>query len=259
MKRLFILIAGSALVLPSMFAQQNGTNNSNGSNFGLAIPYVFVGKAGDCGTGTPAGSRIVTSAWLAGMGLPDDGTSVDGTASSRTDPHFGLLLSKNGPTADCSSAGAVILTFGQFTVPTTTTAFQLGFDFRNGTHCGAGAPRFNIVTSDGATHFAGCADGTITPAPQDPAQWSRVRFTPAQLFPPVLPGAQIKTVSIVYDEGTDTPSTQDPMGVGLSVLDNIDVNGHIITGGFGPGAGAGQDNNSNTKNGDDKQNDKNGK
>src|SRR3954469_15346155 len=36
-----------------------------------ARPFVFVGKAGDCG---PApGSNIVTSAWLGGMGLPDNG------------------------------------------------------------------------------------------------------------------------------------------------------------------------------------------
>src|SRR2546422_704654 len=34
-----------------------------------AVPFEFVGKAGDCGAA--AGSRIVTAAWLKGMGLPD--------------------------------------------------------------------------------------------------------------------------------------------------------------------------------------------
>src|SRR5438034_6777388 len=29
-----------------------------------AVPFAFVGAAGDCGTGYPAGSNIVTAAWL---------------------------------------------------------------------------------------------------------------------------------------------------------------------------------------------------
>jgi hypothetical protein len=40
-------------------------------------------------------------------------------------------------------------------------------------------------------------------------------------------------LSIVYDEGTDTPGVEDPRGVGLSVLDNIDVNGRLIRSGAG--------------------------
>jgi hypothetical protein len=31
------------------------------------------------------------------------------------------------------------------------------------------------------------------------------------------------------DEGTDTASVDDPLGVGLSVIDNIDINGTLIT------------------------------
>src|SRR4051812_4619263 len=86
-------------------------DNDNGFR---AVPEVFVGQAGDCGAGTAAGSRIVTSAWLGGMGLPDNGglnTSVADVLlgnPNRNDPHRGLLLSKNGPTADCSAAGATI-------------------------------------------------------------------------------------------------------------------------------------------------------
>src|SRR5712664_4051367 len=53
-----------------------------------AVPFVFVGDAGDCG---PApGSNIVTSAWLRGMGLPDNGP-MNTTALER-DPHSRLLL-----------------------------------------------------------------------------------------------------------------------------------------------------------------------
>ena len=187
-----------------------------------AVPFVFVGSASECAP-SPAGSRIVTSTWLNGMGLPDNGTANP----DANDPHDGLLLSKNGPTPNCSAAGARITGVAGMQVT------QLGFDYRNGTHCGAGAPRFNLVTSDKVFHFVGgCANGTKTPAPQDTAHWTRVRFdpsNPAQAFPPVAPGAKIKTLSIIYDEGTDTPTTEDPRGVGLSVIDNIDVNGQLIT------------------------------
>jgi len=31
----------------------------------------------------------------------------------------------------------------------------------------------------------------------------------------------------------DTPTASDPTGVGLTVLDNIDINGRLITGGRG--------------------------
>ena len=50
----------------------------------------------DCGTGYPAGRKIVTSQWLNGMGLPDNGTAHPAVASK--DIHSGLLLSKHGPT-----------------------------------------------------------------------------------------------------------------------------------------------------------------
>src|SRR5439155_844865 len=69
-----------------------------------AVPFTFVGTAAECAP-SPAGSRIVTAAWLGGMGLPDNGGP---SATTPGDPHTGLLLSKNGPTADCSSSGALI-------------------------------------------------------------------------------------------------------------------------------------------------------
>lgn len=206
-----------------------------------AIPFAFIGTSDECGG--PAGSHIVTAAWLGGMGLPDNGgantTAVDlATNPNKADPHRGLLLSKNGPTPDCSSAGAVIVGFGRG-----ATLTELGFDYRNGTHCGAGAPRFNITSTLGFTYFAGCAAGIMTPAPQDPLEWTRVRIVAAaQVFPasPAAPpflfgpgGTQVSRLSIVYDEGTDTPGVEDPRGVGLSVLDNIDVNGRLIRSGAG--------------------------
>src|SRR5881409_1566899 len=93
-----------------------------------AVPATFVGKAGDCGTAYPAGSRIVTSAWLGGMGLPDNGGQNVGSDPkdnpSKQDPHLGLLLSKNGTTADCSAAEAEITGVTGIEV---TADFHLGF------------------------------------------------------------------------------------------------------------------------------------
>jgi hypothetical protein len=216
-----------------------GDDDNNGNP--QAIPFTFVGTAAGCTPGA-AGSNIVTSAWLDGLGLPDDGSS--NTAPTNRDPHSGLLLSKNGLTTDCSAAGATIEGVKGMMVT------ELGFDYRNGTHCGAGAPRFNLVTEDNVLHFiGGCANATPTPAPQNPGEWSRVRFNPAsatQAFPPVLAGAKIKTLSIIFDEGTDTVGTEDPRGVGLSVIDNIDINGKLITGrgnGNDNGNGKGDGNN----------------
>jgi hypothetical protein len=209
-----------------------------------AIPETFVGTANQCAP-YPAGSRIVTSAWLNGFGLPDNG-GQNGVPSTARDPHSGLLLSKNGPTADCSAAGARITGGSDMKI---TATFELGFDFRNGSHCGAGAPRFNVTTSDGHIFFFGCADGTQSPAPQDPAQWTRVRFTAAQAAPqtaanpPFASETGIRSIEIIFDEGTDTPSVQDPNGVGLVSLDNIDINGKLIT--HGP-QGNGNGNNGNS-------------
>jgi hypothetical protein len=192
-------------------------------------PTTFVGKAGDCGTGYAAGSDIVTSAWLRGLGLPDNGglnsNATDPTDNpNKKDPHSGLLLSKNGPLQDCSNAGANVTGVNGITLT------ELGFDIRNGTHCGGGAPRFDVTATDGF-HFVGnCAVGTVSPAPQDPTAWSRVRFSPAQASPPIAPGAKIKSIAIVFDEGTNAGP-----GAGLAVIDNIDINGVLVSKGQGQG------------------------
>ena len=233
--RLLVMLGVSGVLAPAAW----GDNNNNLR----AKPWVFVGEAGDCGLNYPAGSNIVTSAWLGGMGLPDNGelntqsavlnSPPISTPTSRRDPHTGLLLNKNGPTSDCSSSGASIKGFRPGSVIT-----ELGFDYRLGTHCGGGAPRFNIVTTGGLTYFAGCGTGLRTPAPQDPSQWERVRFGPvfAQIggSPPFQFGVtQVRSIDIVYDEGTDSTGLNDPAGVGLAVIDNIDINGTLITSGHG--------------------------
>jgi hypothetical protein len=223
-----------------------------------AVPFVFVGKPGDCGefppgSPYPAGARIVTSAWLGGMGLPDNGGSNVGVLPTDTpnkrDPRLGLLLSKNATTLDCSAAGARIRGVSGMTVDAT---FVLGFDYRNGSHCthgpegggGAtgGAPRFNVVVENSATgmktsHTVGnCNVGTNTTSQQD-GEWTTITFTPADAVPPIPPGSTIFSITLVFDEGTDQPSANpfslDSSGIGLAVLDNININGEIIRSGRG--------------------------
>lgn len=210
-----------------------------------ADPFVFIGRAGDCGENYPAGARIVTSAWLGGMGLPDNGGPNFGPSPadnpSKRDPHRGLLLSKNGTTPDCSAAGATIRRVEGMTV---TPTFALGFDYRNGGHCGAGAPRFNVDTDMGF-FFVGCAAAPQTPAPQDPAEWRRTRSVlttcGAECFPgPVPEGAEIRSINIIFDEGTDT-ANNDTEGVGLAVVDNIFINGRFIRSGRGIADGTNRD------------------
>ena len=236
MRRLFALpiaalIVVSALIIAPFTVLADGRGVA-------AEPWVFVGTGAQCAP-SPAGSRIVTSAWLGGMGLPDNG-GTNGAANTRNDPHRGLLLNKNGLTTDCSSAGATITGVKGMTVTATS---ELGYDYRNGGHCGAGAPRFNVDTNIG-TFFVGCINSVQTPAPQDPLQWTRTRSVLAtcgsECFPGPIPvGTKINGIDIVFDEGTDTASLSDPMGVGLAVLDNIDINGKLITRGSGiqPGGG----------------------
>jgi hypothetical protein len=230
-----------------------------------AVPFEFVGTSAQCGG--PAGSRIVTAAWLGGIGLPDNGGA---NATTPGDPHTGLLLSKNGPTADCSSSGARITGVKGMTVD---AAFQLGFEYRNGGHCGAGAPRFNVRVQNSTTgtetsHFVGGCSNDSTPitSPQDPRQWTRVMFqtsNPAESFPVIPVGSKVVSISILYDEGTDTgnapgeivetAATPGPGAAGLAVIDNIYINGHIIT--SGPPTANGDTGKKNKNHGDDNEDD----
>ena len=63
----------------------------------------------------------------------------------------------------------------------------------------------NVVTTSGTRYFFGCIYGLHAPAPQDPLQWTRVRFvapTPgAEGF--VFGSSEVQSISIVFDEGTD--------------------------------------------------------
>jgi hypothetical protein len=151
----------------------------------------------------PGRSGIIQSAWVAQQGLPDAGNS-----------NHALFLQKNGPTP--TNAAAIAEVRGVESI----TLSELGFDYRNDGHCGAGAPRFNVVTSDNVNHFFGCVYGAHTPVPGAPT-WTRVRFSAADGFPPGGLGQTVKSVTIVLDEGTD-------QGQGFVYLDNVDVNGTLM-------------------------------
>ena len=59
-------------------------------------------------------------------------------------------------------------------------------------------------------------------------------FPAAATNPPFILGVTpVKSLSIIFDEGTDTPGVEDPRGVGLAVIDNINVNGRFIRTGRG--------------------------
>ena len=165
----------------------------------------------------PGHTGTAATIWVKFLGLADPGEADA--------ENWGLVLSKNTATSTNSAAFAQVqLTCcgGNINLAGLT---ELGFDIRNGGHCGAGSPRFNVVTSDGVTHFIGCSAGTVagSPAPG----WTRLRFDPSngsQAFPPVSPTALVRNVYIVADEGTDTG----PDFSGVSIIDNIDLNGDLI-------------------------------
>jgi hypothetical protein len=185
---------------PQRDGTPNGGPNAPDKHF-TASPFEF----------DPTHSGIVVGDWVRHLGLPD----------SQSDQRFGLLLSKNGMTTTNASAGVVF--HGVKGIHVT----ELGYDLRMGGHCGAGAPRFNVVTTDEVTHFIGCASGTRT-ATSNPG-WERVRFSPTsgtQAFPPISPSETVESIAIVFDEGTDTG----PDHSGMVVLDNLDINGVLIGG-----------------------------
>ena len=208
----------------------------------------------------PVNTRLVQSTWLPGIGCPTNGKiSLDGSTSTPyTDPacttgdsrdrqNQGLLLVKTGPTGNYASAGVVLTDVRGITLT------ELGYDIRKpgvsldprGSHCGAGAPRFNVTTRDGRTFFIGC---NSPPAPvQVPGNgWLRLRWgvtVPVQGYDGAgtltdLTGLQVDKISIVFDEGQDTA----PDNFGAAILDNIDINANLVgQGPIVPGTDSGHD------------------
>jgi len=173
-------------------------------------PFEFVGTAAQCG-GT-AGTDTVTAKW-------------DNTTGN---PSPSILLQKLGATSNCAAAGVDIITPLEGGPVSGIT--ELNFDYKNGEHCGAGAPRFNIQ-SGSKVAFLGCAGGTQTPTSEP--NWTHVEFTPAQIAAALATATILSTdtlddLYIIFDEGTDTP-TGGTIGVAGTVhIDNISVNGASV-------------------------------
>ena len=208
----------------------------------------------------PAHTHLVQGAWLKGIGCPTNArTSGVSTEDTFTDPACptgdpkdnkveGLLLAKTGPTANFAAAVARIdgVKGEKLT--------DLGWDIRKpgtsldprGSHCGAGAPRWNLTvrnpgTGQEGSFFIGC--NSPPPTLQTPGvgyvrmRWGAPLFAVvADATPPCTPsegqcnitGFEIRSLSIVFDEGYDTG----PDNFGMAILDNIDVNGVLV--GKGP-------------------------
>jgi hypothetical protein len=184
----------------------------------------------------PFQTKLVSSEWVVGAGCPTGATAVDffGTPTTVTDPacptgdpgdskNKGLVLIKTGPSvANFASADAFITGIPSSGI----TLTELGYDIRIGSHCGAGAPRFNVQDSTGTIHFVGCnspAPSSITPG----TGWERRRWDATALaaaFPPILSTTVVNSITIIFDEGTDTP----PGLLGGAVLDNIDINTTLL-------------------------------
>jgi hypothetical protein len=197
----------------------------------------------------PGRTYLVQATWLHGIGCPTnafiaipnaDFTGVAGTAPYTSpacptgDPgdqrNEGLLLAKTGPTNNFASAIAELKNVKGIMLT------ELGYDIRKhggsggsplGSHCGAGAPRFNVITETGG-HFLGCNSppGVVTSSGDG---WIRLRWGPAALlgaFPPITGTEVVRRIVIVFDEGTDASGGPDQFGA--AVLDNIDVNGTLV-------------------------------
>ena len=185
----------------------------------------------------PGDTHLVQGSWLEGIGCPTEATirpfdpSAPGglgepeeytdpaceSGDPRDDRVEGLLLAKTGPTENFASATAELRGVRGMTVT------EVGYDIRKpvapfdprGSHCGGGAPRFNLITDSG-TQFVGC---NSVPPPSTVVignGWTRLRWT--------VTGVEVERIQIVFDEGQDTG----PDNFGLAVLDNISVNDVIV-------------------------------
>jgi len=194
-----MVITGAALAVTGLFMAvampwAAGAGAAPSSSYSLT-PSTFVGALNDCGPGYPAGTPGgVVSEW-------------DGTVGN---PPPSIKLQKNVPTTDCSSADVTVNGVSGITLT------ELNFDVKTGEYCGAGAPRFNVLTSDNVTHFLGCAAGTQTDLGNG---WTHVVFdptNPAQAFPVIAPGTTVQSIGIVMDEQ------------GQTHIDNVSINDQVI-------------------------------
>ena len=193
----------------------------------------------------PNNVNLSKATWLSGTGCAATGGTDPGCATGgdpKDKKNEGLLLAKTGATANFVAAGARINGVKG------TVLAQLGYDLRKpldtadprGSHCGAGAPRFNVIIA-GVTYFVGCNSPTPLQSPLGTG-WIRLTWgtpgTPGVLmaFGPLgavnISGTTVDAIQIIFDEGQDTG----PDNFGMAVLDNIRINNQLA--GRGPGSGS---------------------
>lgn len=188
-------------------------------------------------TGCPTGASVATYPATSPTGVYSDPACQTGDPSDKEND--GLFMVKTGPTSNNAAAFADVK--GVKGVPLT----ELGYDIRKfgpgthasalGSHCGAGAPRFDVETTTDF-YFVGCSSPPPT-AEVIGDGWIRLRWAAGPLgvmgfnattgaLEPIT--GNVVSIQVVFDEGTDTG----PDFFGAAVLDNIDVNG--ILAGTGP-------------------------
>jgi hypothetical protein len=154
----------------------------------------------------PGATGTTDAMWMDGYGVP---------VASPSDPSSqGLVLTRNPSAAKSAIAGAVLKGAAG------SQLSRLSFDLRSDSECSAKAPQFVVVTTDEVVHKASCASGTVQSLTVP--GWQRVSFDPAnsgQLSPAMAPGMAVKTIALVMDQ---------PVGSGMAVVDNINVNGRYI-------------------------------
>jgi hypothetical protein len=144
---------------------------------------------------------------------------------------------KTGPTPNNAAAVAELKKVKGITLT------ELGYDIRKygpgthtsplGSHCGAGAPRFDVETTAGS-FFIGCS--SPPPTTEVAGQgWIRLRWGASGMVPgfssacgptggPCAVTGTVTRIQIVFDEGQDTGLDF----FGAAILDNIDVNGMLV-------------------------------
>jgi len=193
------IVSTAAAVAVATLLCAGGAWAQKADNFAV-VPFEF----------DPGHGFLVSGKWVQGLGVPPTTTPTDANDSQNN----ALLVGKGELTTDNASSGVKLVG-----LQNNLTLTEIGWDIRDGSHCGAGAPRFNVTTSDGVTHFIACnspaPSSTSVPAPG----WQRFRYNPTIAFPPIV--SPVSSISIVFDEGTD-------QGTGFAIIDNIDVNGVLV-------------------------------
>ena len=190
----------------------------------------------------PNNVNLAKATWLSGTGCAAMGGTDPGCAGGddQDRKNEGLLLAKTGATTNFVAAGARVNGVKG------TVLNELGYDLRKpmdtadprGSHCGAGAPRFNVIIA-GATYFVGCNSPTPLQMPLG-AGWIRLTWgAPGVLmaYGPLgilenISGRTVDAIQIIFDEGQDIG----PDNLGVAILDNIRVNNQVA--GRGPGSGS---------------------